>query len=132
MVRWERTKGVVLEPIVDRLTQKFKDHADMIPVNEDLHQVQTIATKGKQDNEEKNISTGRQFFATSERHLAESSKYRLLVIIDPSSGAVPYKVFLGSLFLSVLNTHASILLASLYFCTALITLMAQCLPVSRS
>jgi hypothetical protein len=47
MVWWEWTEGIVLEPVVDGLAQKIKDHTDMIPKIKDFVQVQAIATKEK-------------------------------------------------------------------------------------
>lgn len=50
LVGWERTERVVLEPVVDRLSQQFKHHADMVPVIKDFVQMETFTVEEKENS----------------------------------------------------------------------------------
>lgn len=42
LVGRERTEGVIFEPVVDRLSQQIKHHANMVPVIKDFIQMETF------------------------------------------------------------------------------------------
>lgn len=45
LVGRERTEGVIFEPVVDRLSQQIKHHANMVPVIKDFIQMETFAVE---------------------------------------------------------------------------------------
>lgn len=55
LVGWERTERIVLEPVVDRLSQQIKYHANMVPVIKDFIQVETFAIE-LQEGKKKGMS----------------------------------------------------------------------------
>lgn len=43
LIRWEGTKLVVFEPVIDGLSKEVEYHANMVPVVEAIVQVKTFA-----------------------------------------------------------------------------------------
>lgn len=111
MLRRERVESVVLQKVKDGLAKQLRDDADVIPEGESIQQMNAFAG-GRSSSMEGSAQVAQLLHTYSPRHTHLS--------------------FLGSLALSVFNTLISIWLASLYFCTARMTLMATYRRSSRS